>query len=99
MGRSQIALAASSCTGAIVMSFKSRKIILTGGSGGIGRLVAAQFIGAGADLAVLSRNHMEPDGIRHLQAELSSIEGIAAAQMIVAREEPDMLVNLAGVQY
>jgi short-subunit dehydrogenase len=81
------------------MSLEGKKVVLTGGSGGIGRHVAAQFIGAGADVAVLSRNHGGPDGTRHLRAELSTFEGIAAAQMIVAREEPDILVNLAGVQY
>ena len=80
------------------MSLDGKKVVLTGGSGGIGRHVAAQFIGAGADVAVMSRNHGGPDGTRHLRAELSTFEGIAAAQTIVAREEPDMLVNLAGVQ-
>jgi short-subunit dehydrogenase len=81
------------------MSLDGKKVILTGGSGGIGRLVATLFIGAGADLAVMSRSHRAPDGTRHLRAELSTIEGIAAAQAIVAGEEPDVLVNLAGVQY
>jgi short-subunit dehydrogenase len=81
------------------MSLNSKKVILTGGSGGIGRHVAAHFIGAGADLVVLSRNRRGPDGARHLHAELATCEGIAAAQVLVAREEPDILANLAGVQY
>jgi short-subunit dehydrogenase len=81
------------------MSLERKKVVLTGGSGGIGRHLAAHFIGAGADLAVLSRHRREPDGSRQLQADLSTFEGIAAARMIVAREEPDILVNLAGVQY
>jgi short-subunit dehydrogenase len=86
-------------TGTIAMSLTGKKVILTGGSGGIGRHVAAHFIGAGADLAVLSRNHAGPPGSRHLRAELSTCEGIAAARTLVAGEEPDILVNLAGVQY
>jgi short-subunit dehydrogenase len=81
------------------MSLTGKKVTLTGGSGGIGRHLAAHLIGAGADLAVLSRNRGEPDGSRHLQAELSTYEGIAAARALVAGEEPDILVNLAGVQY
>jgi short-subunit dehydrogenase len=83
----------------LLMSLDGKKVVLTGGSGGIGRHLAAHFVGAGANLAVLSRNRREPDGSRHLQADLSTFEGIAAAQIIVAREEPDILVNLAGVQY
>ena len=81
------------------MSLTGKKVTLTGGSGGIGRHLAAHLIGAGADLAVLSRNRAGPDGSRHLQAELSTYEGIAAARALVAGEEPDILVNLAGVQY
>jgi short-subunit dehydrogenase len=81
------------------MFLARKKVVLTGGSGGIGRHLAARFVGAGADLAMLSRSHKGPDGTRHLPAELSTLEGIAAAQAIVAREEPDLLVNLAGVQY
>jgi short-subunit dehydrogenase len=81
------------------MTFKNKKVILTGGSGGIGQRLAALFIGERADLAVMSRRDGAPDAARHLQADLSTFEGIAAAQAIVAREQPDILVNLAGVQY
>ena len=81
------------------MSFSGKKVVLTGGSGGLGRHVAAHFIVAGADLAMLSRNPREPAGGKHLPADLSTIDGIAAARIIVAREEPDILVNMAGVQY
>ncbi len=81
------------------MPLERKKVILTGGSGGLGRLVAAQFLGAGADLSIMSRNRGGPDGIRHLPADLSTLQGIDAAQIIVAREAPDLLVNLAGVQY
>jgi short-subunit dehydrogenase len=81
------------------MSLTGKKVTLTGGSGGIGRHLAAHFIGAGADLAVLSRGRGGPDGCRHLRAELSTFEGIAAARALVEGEKPDILVNLAGVQY
>jgi short-subunit dehydrogenase len=83
----------------IAMSLTGKKVTLTGGSGGIGRHLAAHFIGAGADLAVLSRSRGGPEGSRHLQAELSTFEGIAAARALVESEKPDILVNLAGVQY
>jgi short-subunit dehydrogenase len=78
-----------------------KRIVLTGGSGGLGRLVAEEFLREGADLTVLSRG---PAGnaageMRHVAADLSTIEGIAEAAAIVARDEPDILINMAGVQY
>jgi short-subunit dehydrogenase len=81
------------------MPLKQKKVILTGGSGGIGQLLAAEFLREGADLAVMSRSHGEVSQVRHLKADFSTLEGIAAASLIIAREEPDVLVNLAGVQY
>jgi short-subunit dehydrogenase len=81
------------------MPLKKKKVILTGGSGGIGQLVAAEFIREGAELAVMSRRHGEVAQARHLKADFSTLEGITAASLIIAREEPDVLVNLAGVQY
>jgi short-subunit dehydrogenase len=81
------------------MPLKQRKVLLTGGSGGIGRLVAIEFVREGADLVVMSRNDAGSAGARHLHADLSTSDGIAAACGIVANEEPDILVNLAGVQF
>jgi short-subunit dehydrogenase len=81
------------------MPLNQRKVILTGGSGGIGQFVADEFIREGADLAVMSRRHGDAARARHLKADFSTLEGIAAASLIIAREEPDVLVNLAGVQY
>jgi short-subunit dehydrogenase len=81
------------------MPINQRKVILTGGSGGIGQFVADGFIREGADLAVMSRSHGDAAQARHLKADFSTLEGIAAASLIITREEPDVLVNLAGVQY
>jgi short-subunit dehydrogenase len=81
------------------MPLKQKKVLLTGGSGGIGQLVAAEFLREGAELAVMSRSHCEAVQARHLKADFSTLEGIDAASLIIAREEPDVLVNLAGVQY
>ena len=81
------------------MPLKQKKVILTGGSGGIGQLVAAEFLREGADLAVMSRRDGGAAQARHLKADFSTPKGVAAATLIVASEEPDVLVNLAGVQY
>jgi short-subunit dehydrogenase len=46
----------------------------------------------------MSRNGA-PGQARHLRADLATFDGIAAAGRIVAREEPDILINMAGVQF
>ncbi len=79
-------------------SFADKRIVLTGGSGGLGTLTAAALLREGADVAVLSRSGA-PEGARHLRADLSTFDGIAEACHAVAREEPDILINMAGVQY
>jgi short-subunit dehydrogenase len=81
------------------MPLKQKRVIMAGGSGGIGQLVAAEFLREGADLAVMSRSDRGASQTRHLKADLSTPEGIATACQLVSREEPDILVNLAGVQY
>jgi short-subunit dehydrogenase len=79
-------------------SLADKRIILTGGSGGLGELTAAALVRAGAEVIVLSRRS-GPERVRHFQADLSSPQGIAGACEIIGREEPDILINMAGVQH
>jgi short-subunit dehydrogenase len=83
------------------MPLNKKRVLLTGGSGGLGRLVAGELLDEGAHVTVLSRKM--PAGldisVRHLAADLSEREGIATAAERAAREEPDILINMAGVQY
>lgn len=83
------------------MGRAQKRIVLTGGSGGLGQLVAAEFLREGADLTIMSRTWIGNDAIRarHLSVDLSTPAGITEASAIVAREEPDILINMAGVQY
>ena len=83
------------------MALTGNRIILTGGSGGLGKLVAAELLREGADLTVVSRTWIGRgnDQVRHIAIDLSTANGIAEASTVVAREEPDILVNMAGVQY
>ena len=80
------------------MSFADKRIMLTGGSGGIGELTAAALMREGADVAVVSRSD-GPRGARHIRADLATMDGIAQACRIAAREDPDILINMAGVQF
>lgn len=81
------------------MPLSRRKIVLTGGSGGIGRRVGKLLIDRGASLVTVSRSGDGNAGARHFSADLSSPEGLKSAVAFARDEEPDVLINLAGVQY
>jgi short-subunit dehydrogenase len=81
------------------MPLARKRIILTGGSGGLGHLVAAELLRDGANVTVLSRTSGRTGRVRHIAGDLSTLDGIESACKTVSREEPDMLVNMAGVQY
>jgi short-subunit dehydrogenase len=83
------------------MALTGKRIVLTGGSGGLGKLVADELLRDGADLIVISRTWIGRgnDRVRHIAIDLSTANGIAEASTVVAREQPDILVNMAGVQY
>ncbi len=78
-------------------SFKNTKIVMTGGSGGIGSYVVSQLLEEGAAVLILSRRSNVPGQAVHISADLSTIDGIAHAQKVIASEKSDILVNLAGV--
>ena len=83
------------------MAQNRRKILLTGGSGGLGRLVAVQFLREGADVTVVSRTWVAngTTGVRHVGIDLATPAGMAEASALAASEQPDILVNMAGVQF
>ncbi len=83
------------------MTFAQKRIVLTGGSGGLGQHVAAALLRQGAKLTLMSRSmaNNEINTIRHVAVDLSTKKGILEASEVVDREEPDILINMAGVQY
>jgi uncharacterized protein YbjT (DUF2867 family) len=67
-------------------------ILVTGGTGTLGRLVVAGLRDAGRDVRVLSRHpHQHTQGIEHVTGDLATGEGVAAA---VAGTE--VIVHCAG---
>lgn len=83
------------------MTLEHARIVLTGGSGGLGRMVVSELQRQGAELTVLSRTWSGNGAAspRHVAVDLSSQTGIAAASAFVAQQEPDILINMAGVQH
>lgn len=81
------------------MSLDARKIVLTGGAGGIGSRVAIELAQRGADVLVIDRTAPAGLPVRFLRGDLGTPNGIDEVARAVAIEAPDILINLAGVQY
>ncbi|GIN02502.1 3-oxoacyl-ACP reductase [Planomonospora venezuelensis] len=81
--------------------------MVTGGSRGIGRMIAAGFVEAGATVYISSRKAAEVEktaaelGCVAVPADLSTAEGVAAlVEAVSAREDRlDVLVNNAGATW
>jgi uncharacterized protein YbjT (DUF2867 family) len=68
------------------------RILVTGGTGTLGRLVVPRLRDAGSDVRVLSRHaHEQLDGVEYLTGDLLTGEGVAAAV-----DGADVIVHLAG---
>lgn len=95
-----------------LFSLQGRTALITGGSRGIGRMIAAGFIAAGARVYISARKADACDqtarelsaGGGHcvsLPADVSTLEGVQALVAAYAQHEPqlDILVNNAGAAW
>ncbi len=70
------------------------RILVTGGTGHLGRLVVPRLVRTGADVRVVSRSpHADGDGVRYVVADWTTGEGLAQAV-----GDADAIVHLAGDQ-
>jgi len=76
----------------IRFDFSGKKVLITGGSKGIGRAIAEKFIDAGAQVAICAR------GIEDLR-ELQNKRGVLAVQADVTKEEDVKKVIAHTVQH
>lgn len=74
---------------------RGASILVTGGTGFLGRHLVAQLLREGADVAVLSRRALAPEaqGLRAVTADLSEPNSLRDAVTAVS---PDIVVHLAG---
>lgn len=79
------------------MRFKDRDILVTGGSGALGRRIVEQMKREGGRVTVIARNPV--DGQDTLVGDLSTAQGLEAVASMVAARPWDLLVNIAGVQH
>src|SRR3546814_8098865 len=81
------------------MSLEQQSVVLTGGAGGIGALVARELLSRGADLTVVDRVDSLPFRASYIKGDLGSEAGIAAVAKQLAERPVDLLINLAGIQH
>ena len=80
------------------MRFRDRQVLLTGGSGAMGRLIAADIRRQGGQVTIMDRIAPE-DGGRFIEGDLSTPEGLDVLVARVSTEPWDILINLAGIQH
>ncbi|MFI6903592.1 SDR family oxidoreductase [Nonomuraea sp. NPDC050394] len=87
-----------------LFSVEGKKVVVTGGSRGIGRMIAAGFVAAGAEVYISARKAHEVAktaaelGCAGVPADLSTPEGVAG--LVSAVDGPlDVLVNNAGATW
>lgn len=91
------------------MDFQNRKVLVTGGSRGIGRALTQRLVELGADVVIIGRDAdaLEkavgeyPSGkVVSLQADLSKHKGVDRLINEISKDHPDIsvLINNAGLQ-
>lgn len=79
------------------MRFKDRDVLITGGSGALGRRVVQQIKREGGRVVVVARAPV--DGQETIVGDLSSAQGLEAVAAGVAARPWDVLINIAGIQH
>jgi short-subunit dehydrogenase len=81
------------------MRLEGKEIVLTGGAGGIGAILACELMHAGAAVTVIDRVGQLPFEAPYIRGDLATMDGLDKIAKTIADLSPDILVNLAGVQY
>lgn len=79
------------------MRFKGRDVLITGGSGALGRRMADQIAREGGRVTIMARTPLA--GRDTLTADLSTHDGIEEAARAAAGRNWDVLINVAGIQH
>ena len=87
-----------------MLSFQNKVVLVTGGSRGIGRAIAAKFAEHGAEVAITYKSRIDPNffnpkGIKYFQCD--SADSAAVIKVVESIEKNlgsvDILVNNAGI--
>ncbi len=81
------------------MRLKGKRVVITGGAGGLGNRISALMLKKGVRLTIVDRAKELPFDADLITGDLSTQEGIFAIGQTLNELNPDILVNLAGMQY
>lgn len=81
------------------MRLKGKKVLVTGGGGGLGTLICQRLIKLNAEVTVVERAESLSFDAELIRGDLSTSEGISEVIRQVDPQHWDVLVNLAGLQY
>lgn len=80
-----------------MMSMDHKRILLTGGSSGIGEQCARKLLDHGAEVIVLDRNPCLVDGVEFHQVDMTDRDAVAAVVAGLTDGLFDALLNVAGL--
>ena len=80
-----------------MMSMDQKRILLTGGSSGIGEQCARKLLDQGAEVIVLDHNPCLVDGVEFHQVDMTDRDAVAAVVAGLADGPFDALLNVAGL--
>lgn len=81
------------------MQLNGKRIVITGGAGGIGSALAQALTQHGAHITVIDRVESINFDADYIKGDLGSADGIRAVAGHLANRPVDVLINLAGIQY
>lgn len=81
------------------MRLKGKRVVITGGAGGLGSRISALMEKKGAKITIVDRTTELSFEADLIKGDLSTQDGISAIASKLAALKPDILINLAGVQY
>lgn len=83
----------------VTLDLTHRIVLVTGGSKGIGRAIAATYVEAGARVVTCARSAAEPmDGVRHVTCDVRDADAVTAMVDDIVETEGrlDVAINNAG---
>ena len=80
------------------LNFENKTVLVTGATRGIGASIATAFLTAGAKV-IGTGTHEASSGSfdEYFQADFTNVDQISACADYVRRNEPDVLINNAGI--
>ncbi len=82
-----------------MFDFKGKKVLVCGGSKGIGKASVDMFLEGGGEVFVVSRNSapdIDRSAYKHITADLTSEKAIDSLKKEISDISPDILVNNSG---